>query len=37
MSWSVPDAATHDDLLLSAALVGALDGRDWRPRVAVGR
>ena len=37
MSWSVPDPKTHDDLLLSAALVGVLDAQDWRPRVAVGR
>jgi hypothetical protein len=37
MRWSVPEAKGHDDLLISAALVGALDDRDWRPRVAVGR
>lgn len=37
MSWSVPDARTHDDLLLSAALVAVLDEQDWRPRRAVGR
>jgi hypothetical protein len=37
MSWSVPDPRTHDDLLLSAALVGVLEEQDWRPREAVGR
>ena len=37
MSWSVPDARVHDDLLLSAALVAVLDEQDWRPREAVGR
>ena len=37
MSWSVPDAKVHDDLLLSAALVAVLDEQDWRPRGAVGR
>jgi hypothetical protein len=37
MRWSVPESKGHDDLLISAALVGALDDRDWRPRVAVGR
>jgi hypothetical protein len=37
MRWSVPEAKGHDDLLISAALVGALEERDWRPRVAVGR
>jgi hypothetical protein len=37
MRWSVPEAKGHDDLLISAALVGALDDRDWRPQVAVGR
>ncbi|HET7036162.1 MAG TPA: hypothetical protein VFI42_10820 [Thermomicrobiaceae bacterium] len=36
MSWSVPDPKTHDDFLLSAALVGVLDEQDWRPRTAVG-
>ncbi|HET9015504.1 MAG TPA: hypothetical protein VFN57_07905 [Thermomicrobiaceae bacterium] len=36
MSWSVPDPAVHDDLLLSAALVAVLDRQDWRPREAVG-
>jgi len=37
MSWSVPDPKVHDDLLLSAALVGVLDEQDWRPREAKGR
>ncbi len=36
MAWSVPDAETHDDLLMSAALVGLLDDHDFRPRIAVG-
>jgi hypothetical protein len=37
MRWAVPESKGHDDLLISAALVAALDERDWRPRVAVGR
>ncbi len=36
MAWSVPDPEIHDDLLMSAALVGLLDDRDWRSRVAHG-
>ena len=36
MAWSVPDPETHDDLLMSAALVGVLDDYDWRPRIARG-
>jgi hypothetical protein len=36
MAWSVPDPETHDDLLMSAALVGALDDHDFRSRVARG-
>lgn len=36
MAWSVPDPETHDDLLMSAALVGVLDDHDWRSRVARG-
>lgn len=36
MRWSVPAGAGHDDLVVSAALVAALDGHDWRPRVAMG-
>ena len=37
MAWSVPDPETHDDLLMSAALVGALDDHDFRDRIARGR
>ncbi|MCO5229482.1 MAG: hypothetical protein M9934_14535 [Thermomicrobiales bacterium] len=37
MQWGVPPAVGHDDLVLSAALVAALDGIDLRPRIAVGR
>ena len=37
LQWSVPERAGHDDLLLSAALVAALDDCDWRPRIAKGR
>lgn len=36
MQWSVPIHAGHDDLVLSAALVAALDDLDPRPRIAVG-
>jgi hypothetical protein len=36
MHWSVPDPLVHDDLLLSAALCGALDEIDLAPRVAIG-
>jgi len=36
MAWSVPDPETHDDLLMSAALIGALDDCDFRDRVARG-
>jgi hypothetical protein len=36
LAWGVDDPRTHDDLLLSLALVGALDDADWRPRVARG-
>ena len=36
LSWDVPDARTHDDLLISAALVAVLDEQDWRPRTARG-
>ncbi len=36
MAWSVPDPETHDDLLMSAALIGALDDHDFRDRVARG-
>jgi hypothetical protein len=37
LSWEVPDARTHDDLLVSAAMVAVLDELDWRPRTARGR
>jgi len=37
MAWSVPDPETHDDLLMSAALIGALDDHDFRSRIARGR
>lgn len=36
MQWSVPIHAGHDDLVLSAALVAALDDLDPRPRIAIG-
>jgi hypothetical protein len=36
LRWSVPAGRGHDDLVMSAALTGALDGLDLRPRVAVG-
>ena len=36
MQWSVPIHAGHDDLVLSAALIAALDDLDPRPRIAVG-
>ncbi len=34
LKWGVEDRATHDDLLISAALCAVLDRLDWRPRVA---
>ena len=37
LRWGVEDATVHDDLLMSFALVAALDRRDWRPREARGR
>lgn len=37
LRWSVEDPMLHDDLLISFALVAALDRRDWRPREARGR
>ena len=37
LAWAVPAAKGHDDLLVSAALIGALDTRDWRPPTATGR
>ena len=36
LSWGVEDVRIHDDLLMSLALVGALDEVDWRPRVVRG-
>jgi hypothetical protein len=38
LRWGVPAGRGpgHDDLVLSAALVVALEGMDWRTRVAVG-
>lgn len=36
LRWSVPESEGHDDLVMSAALVGVLDGIDMRPRIAVG-
>jgi hypothetical protein len=37
LRWGVEHAATHDDLLVSAALTAVLDRQDWRPRIARGR
>jgi hypothetical protein len=37
LRWGVEHRATHDDLLVSAALCAVLDGKDWMPRVARGR
>ena len=36
LRWQVPPSRGHDDLVLSLALVAALDRLDWRPRWAVG-
>jgi hypothetical protein len=36
MQWSVPAGRGHDDLVMSAALVVALEGMDWRSRIARG-
>jgi hypothetical protein len=36
LRWSVPEAAGHDDLVISAALCAALDEMDLRPRIARG-
>ena len=36
LAWGMDDTRLHDDLLVSAALVAALDEADWRPRVARG-
>ena len=36
MQWSVPPGRGHDDLVISAALVAALEGLDLRRRIARG-
>lgn len=36
LRWGVPEAAGHDDLMISAALAAVLDRVDLRPRIAVG-
>jgi hypothetical protein len=36
MRWSVADPNLHDDLLISASLVAALDELDWHKRSAIG-
>lgn len=36
LRWGVEDPLLHDDLLVSFALVAALDGQDFRPRTARG-
>jgi len=36
LRWGTPAGRGHDDLVMSAALVTLLDGRDWRARVAKG-
>lgn len=36
LRWSVPEREGHDDLVMSAALVAALDDIDLRRRIAVG-
>ena len=36
LRWSVPERDGHDDLVMSGALVAALDGIDLRRRIAVG-
>jgi hypothetical protein len=36
LRWGVPSGRGHDDLVMSAALVTALEGVDWRSRVAKG-
>jgi len=36
LRWSVPERDGHDDLVMSAALVAALDNIDLRRRIAVG-
>lgn len=34
LKWGVPAGRGHDDLVMSLALAAALDGVDWRPRIA---
>jgi hypothetical protein len=36
LRWGVPTGRGHDDLVMSAALTAALDGWDWRERIARG-
>ncbi len=36
LRWGVPAGRGHDDLVMSAALTAALDGWDWRERIARG-
>ncbi len=36
LRWGVPNPEIHDDLLVSAALVGVLEDIDWSPRRARG-
>lgn len=36
MRWSVEDDRLHDDLLISLAMIAALNQHDWRPRTARG-
>ncbi len=36
LRWSVPPSRGHDDLVMSAALTAALEGVDWRERIARG-
>lgn len=36
LRWGVPPGRGHDDLVMSAALAAALEGFDWRVRIARG-
>jgi hypothetical protein len=36
LRWSVPERDGHDDLVMSAALISALDNLDLRRRIAMG-
>ena len=36
LRWGVPAGRGHDDLVMSAAMVVALEGMSWRQRVATG-